>query len=228
MFPIKQLKRARCKILVWWHGMPPIKRTLIALLSLTLLMFGFTFSLIPLYSVFCKVTGINGKVDLTLDDAQQNATDYEKQGRYRTNAETVGRLITVEFDANVHPNMPFEFVPEHIALQTSPGTLNHTSYYVKNKTDKTIIIQAIPSISPGIVAKHLKKLECFCFNKQTLKPYEEARLTLRFWLEPEFPESVHRLTLSYTIFDVTKSSGELSETTERLEQPFSAPKENHS
>lgn len=195
--------------LAWWRGFSPIHRSLILLIGLTLLMFGFTFSLIPLYDVFCKVTGINGKVDLAITGNRlKTAVDPQSHGRYRISAETQGRPITIEFDANVKPEMPFEFKPDHSAMQITTGTLHHTSYFVKNKTNQTLVVQAIPSISPGIVAKYLKKLECFCFNRQTLKPYEEAHLPLRFWIEPEFPDSVHRLTLSYTLFDVTKSAKE--------------------
>lgn len=188
---------------LWWKQLPPITRTVYQLLGLTLLMFGFTFSLIPLYSVFCTVTGMNGKIDLI---NQNDASQYG--GRYRATGTAQGRLITIEFDTTVHPDMPFEFVAQHTAMQITPGALNHTSYYVKNKTNRTLIIQAIPSISPGIVARYLKKLECFCFSKQTLRPHEEMYVALRFWLEPEFPDNIHRLTLSYTLFDVTQSGKE--------------------
>jgi len=194
------------KTWISWKNISSIKRSVIIQFGVILFMFGFTFALIPLYTVFCKVTGLNGKIDLNVSITGNSS--YEKNGRYRVHSETIGRLVTIEFDANVQPNMPFEFVPEHTILQVTPGTLSHTSYYVKNKTDKTLIVQAIPSISPGIVAKYLKKLECFCFNQQILKPHEEARLPLRFWLEPEFPDSVHRLTLSYTLFDVTNTRKE--------------------
>jgi cytochrome c oxidase assembly protein subunit 11 len=113
------------------------------------------------------------------------------------------RLVVVEFDTNRNQNLLCDFVPEHRALPVNPGELAVTSYTVKNLTQKRMIIQAIPSISPGVAAKHLKKLECFCFNQQVLEPGETAKLPLRFWLEPELPLNIHRLTLSYTLFDVT-------------------------
>ncbi len=167
-------------------------------------MFGFSFALVPIYNVFCKVTGLNGKVDI--DQPGSYAFRYKTESS-EASPKTI-RLITVEFDVNRNQKIPCEIIPEHLALQIKPGELTLTSYYVKNLTDKTMIIQAIPSISPGIVARYLKKLECFCFNPQELKPYESQRLALRFWLEPEIPENVHRLTLSYTIFDVTKVAKE--------------------
>jgi len=173
------------------------KPLLIKLLALTFFMFAFSFALIPLYNVFCKVTGLNGKMD------ERHPLTYTP--RYKTaNSDIPSRLVTVEFVVNLNQQLPFLFQAEHTALQVIPGELTISSYYVKNLTNKKIIIQAIPSISPGIVAKYLKKLECFCFGKQALKPGEEMRLPLRFWLEPEFPHDVHRMTLSYTLFDVTE------------------------
>lgn len=170
------------------------KTTLQILILVSILMFGFSFALVPIYNVFCKVTGLNGKVEL------QRANNFS---RYKNTALSDTRLITVEFDVNRNRNLNCEFAPEHTAMQLKTGELSCTSYYVKNLSNKTMVIQAIPSITPGIAAKYLKKLECFCFNKQTLKAGESMRLPLRFWLEPEIPDEVKRLTLSYTLFDVT-------------------------
>lgn len=157
-------------------------------------MFFFTFALVPIYSVFCKITGLNGKVDIQRP---------EVFARYKDSDLENSRLITVEFDVNRNRELHCEFSPQHTAIQVKTGELTLTAYHVKNLTNKTITIQAIPSITPGVAAKHLKKLECFCFEKQTLKPGESMHLPLRFWLEPEIPDDVKRLTLSYTLFDVT-------------------------
>jgi len=162
---------------------------------LAILMFGFTFALVPLYNVFCKVTGLNGKVD---------ARHPAVYPRYKVENEVgISRVIAVEFDVNRNQEIRCEIKPRHTVMQIKPGELNTTSYYIKNLTDRKIIIQAIPSISPGLAARYLKKLECFCFTPQVLQPFESMDLPLRFWLEPEIPESVRRLTLSYTLFDVT-------------------------
>ncbi len=171
------------------------KPLVIRLFAAAILMFGFTFALVPIYNIFCDVTGLNGKVDV------KHPGTFT---RYKIDDPNVQkRRITVEFDTNRNQQASCEFSPEHTALQVIPGELTHTSYYVKNLTNKKIVIQAIPSISPGVVAKYLKKLECFCFNQQVLKAGEAMNLPLRFWLEPEIPDNIHRLTLSYTLFDVT-------------------------
>jgi len=173
-------------------------RSLIIKLSILIFcMFGFSFALIPLYSVFCKVTGLNGKVDTKHPIAFSRYQNDEKR--------TTERKIVVEFDTNRHQKIPCEFTPLHTALQVIPGELTHTSYRLKNLTNKKMVIQAIPSISPGILAKHLKKLECFCFEQQSVEPGQTLDLPLRFWLDTAIPPNVHRLTLSYTLFDVTQT-----------------------
>lgn len=174
----------------------PHKTLIYRLFFIVVLMFGFTFALVPIYNVFCDVTGLNGKVDTKKPG---------KFARYKNeNASKSNRLIVLELDINHHQNIRCEFTAEKPALQVIPGELTHTTYHVKNLTDKKMIIQAIPSISPGFLAKHLKKLECFCFEQQTLEPFESRDLPLRFWLETTIPEDIHRMTLSYTLFDVTE------------------------
>lgn len=175
------------------NGMTPMRRTIIFSVLFCVLMLGFSFALIPLYNVFCKVTGINGKIDLK---------DNGVRARYKSDQPVSNRLITVEFDVNRNAQVPCSIVPKHSALQVQPGVLTHTSYQVTNLSNQTLVIQAIPSISPGKVAKYLKKLECFCFNQQILPPNASVELPLRFWLEPEFPDKVHRMTLSYTVFEI--------------------------
>lgn len=170
------------------------QKLLSILILISIGMFGFSFALVPLYTVFCKVTGLNGKVELKGPNALT---------RYKNTDLTNSRLIIVELDVNRNRNLNCEFSPTHTALQLKTGELAATTYHVKNLTNKTITIQAIPSITPGKAAKYLKKLECFCFNKQILKPGEAMQLSLRFWLEPTLPCDVKRLTLSYTLFDVT-------------------------
>lgn len=153
-------------------------------------MAGFAFALVPLYNVFCDVTGLNGKMDLSLQAATSSGIDMSRQ-------------VTVEFVVINNNEMPWDFKPKHDALVVFPGELAATAYYAKNTTTKTMLAQAIPSISPSRVSKYFKKVECFCFTNQKLGPGQSAYLGLRFYLDPSFPKDVHRVTLAYTIFDVT-------------------------
>lgn len=175
--------------------MRKVRKTVIRLCAVTLLMFSFTFALIPLYNVFCKVTGLNGKVDPKHPSSfdRYKAVDFGLPKRF----------VVVEFDTNRNQQLACEFSPQHGVMQVVPGELTHTGYRVKNLTPKKMTVQAIASISPGNAAKYLKKLECFCFAQQVLQPGETMELPLRFWLEPEIPNDIRRLTLSYTLFDVT-------------------------
>lgn len=156
-------------------------------------MAGFAFVLVPLYNVFCDVTGLNGKLDLTKIAATPKGIDLT-------------RTITVEFVVSHNREMPWGFKPKHQELTVHPGELVSTAYYANNPTSRTMIAQAIPSITPSKVSRYFKKVECFCFSNQKLGPGETAHLGLRFYLDPAFPADVHRLTLAYTIFDVTDTA----------------------
>ena len=160
-------------------------------------MCGFAFALVPLYNVFCDVTGLNGKIDLTQVAATPAGIDES-------------RSVTVEFVVNYNEKMPWDFQPKHTTLVLHPGQVMSTAYFAKNPTNRTMIAQAIPSISPSKVSKHFKKIQCFCFDSQQLGPGESAYLGLRFYLDPDFPEDVQRLTLAYTLFDITKDSDQAS------------------
>lgn len=155
-------------------------------------MAAFAFALVPLYNVFCDVTGLNGKLDLDVVAAIPQGVDVTRQ-------------ITVEFVVTQNQEMPWEFKPKHTSLVVHPGQLAATAYYAKNPTSKTMQAQAIPSISPSKVSKYFKKVECFCFTNQKLGPGETAYLGLRFYLHPDFPKDVQRVTLAYTIFDITEN-----------------------
>ncbi len=156
-------------------------------------MFCFSFALVPLYNALCQVSGLNGKPLL----------NKKMQARYKNPSDThKKRSVIVEFDSTRNQELACEFKAAHPALMVVPGELAITHYYAKNLKQKPMIVQAIPSISPGIAAQYLKKLECFCFERQLLQPGETIELPLRFWLEPELPAHIHRLTLSYTLFEI--------------------------
>jgi len=171
------------------------KKLVKKLLIIVSIMFGFSFALVPFYTLFCKATGLNGKIDLTPNNHIITANDAK-------NLKTQNRRIIIEFDVTRNQQMPLEFRPQHTELSVQPGASNRTSYYAKNPTNRTMIIQAIPSITPGIAAKYMKKIECFCFQRQVLKPGEEANLPITFVLDPKIPEDIPRMTLSYTLFEL--------------------------
>lgn len=155
----------------------------------TVAMFGFGFALVPLYDVFCDITGLNGK---TNTEAAQASTLVD-----------TSRLITVEFIAHTQANMPWEFAPEVKRLQVHPGENYQLNYLVKNLSTSDKVVQAIPSVSPGLAAAYFNKVECFCFNRQPLEQGQVADLGLMFYIDKDLPEEYTTVTLSYTLFDIS-------------------------
>ncbi|MCL2915188.1 cytochrome c oxidase assembly protein [Shewanella corallii] len=166
-------------------------RKLIGLLLLGAVgMFGFGFALVPLYDVLCDALGINGKTN-------------ETAVTYKPMEVDTSRLVSVEFVAMVPGKMPWEFGPEVKRMQVHPGELIRTKFLATNNTGATMVGQAIPSVSPGTGAAYFNKTECFCFNQQTLMAHASAELPLIFYVDPDLPEEINTLTLSYTLFDIT-------------------------
>lgn len=160
-------------------------------------MFGFGFALVPLYDVFCDITGINGK---TRNEA----------AIYTGDITDTSRLVTVEFITRTHTGMPWEFRSDTKRIKVHPGELTAVSFYVRNPASKDMIAQAIPSVSPGTAALYLNKTECFCFNQQPLLAGAEADMPMRFYVDPNIPEDISYFTVQYTLFDVTGQNESLT------------------
>ena len=173
---------------------PDAKKTLKRLLIAVPLMFAFGFALVPLYDVFCEVTGINGKVFQSKHDGDLVSED--------------GRPIALQFISTNNENMPWTFKPSEEVMTISTGEYYTATFYVKNTTNKIMTAQAVPSVAPSNAAAHLKKLECFCFEQQELAPGEDALLPVRLLVSDELPKNIKNIILSYTIFDVTEYDDE--------------------
>ncbi len=161
------------------------------LFVLVLGMFAFGFALVPIYNSLCKTLGINGKTNAV-------AVAYDKH-----TATDKTREVWVEFVATNTGAVPWAFYPHVRKIKIHPGELARLSFYAENKTNHTMTVQAIPSVSPGIAAKYLKKTECFCFTRQTLQGHEAMDMPLLFHLDPDLPPQVKTITLAYALFDVT-------------------------
>ena len=150
------------------------------------LMFGFGFAMVPLYDVFCDITGLNGKTGRLEQEAALSQEVDEN------------RLVTVEFLATVNSKLPWEFKPMIRRIKVHPGEVTEVNYFARNKTDRLVAGQAIPSLAPGLAAKYFNKTECFCFSRQTLQPGESKEMPLRFVVDPQLPEEIRTVSLSYT------------------------------
>ncbi|GAA5216434.1 cytochrome c oxidase assembly protein [Corallincola platygyrae] len=169
---------------------PDHRRLLIKLGFAVLGMFGFAFALVPLYDVFCDITGLNGR---TSDVAAV----------YDGPTIDTSRKVTIEFIARTQGEMPWGFKPTVKRMSVHPGEMHMAEFEVHNLTGRPMVGQAVPSVSPGTLATYLHKTECFCFNQQPLAPGETKALPLRFFIDTDFPEGMTTITLSYTLFDIT-------------------------
>jgi cytochrome c oxidase assembly protein subunit 11 len=168
--------------------LPNSQRRQAALLALFAVgMFGFAFALVPLYDVFCELTGLNGKTG-------EQVVVVEEPVR------VVDREVKVEFLAHVGRGMPWEFRPEDAHITVQPGEMVTTNYYARNRADQGITGQAVPSVTPGLAAVHLHKVECFCFRQQQLAAGADMLMPLTFYVDAELPEDIETLSLSYTLF----------------------------
>ncbi|HET9670362.1 MAG TPA: cytochrome c oxidase assembly protein [Casimicrobiaceae bacterium] len=149
-------------------------------------MFGFGYLLVPFYEKICQVTGLR---DIDRADAVVN-TQVDKS-----------RTIKIEFDTNLR-NLPWDFRALQLAENVHPGEVTQAMFQVVNLTDRPITGQAIPSYGPQQAAIYFKKLDCFCFAKQTLQPGERRVMPVVFVVDPSLPKDVGTITLSYTFFEV--------------------------
>ena len=161
-----------------------------SLLVMTAGSFAFGWALVPLYSVFCKVTGVGNAV------AQEGAVVAHE-------AVDPNRVVTIEFVADPASVGSFDFHPDAPSMRIHPGKLYDTQFFAKNLTAGSTVAQAVPSISPTEAAQYLHKTQCFCFTPQHFAVGEGREMPVRFIIDPELPRNIDRITLSYTFYDNT-------------------------
>ena len=157
------------------------------LLVLAVAMFGFGFALVPLYDVFCEITGFGGRTN-TEAVAVVEAPD-------------ISREIRVEFMTTVNSYAPFEFQADADSMTVHPGKMYFATFTAKNLTEADKVAQAVPSVAPIAAAEHFVKIECFCFDNQQFAANEEKAMPVQFIVDPDLPDYVDTITLQYTFFD---------------------------
>ncbi len=155
-------------------------------------MFGFGYALVPLYDLFCDITGLNGKTGVT------TAAAVDEHGV------DTGRWVTVEFTGSTAGGFAWEFKPTVVKMRVHPGEMAEAVFYAKNTSSYSLVGRAIPSVTPGKAAAHFKKTECFCFTEQRLAAGEAKHMPVRFVVEPDLPVEVNTITLSYSFFNTEK------------------------
>jgi cytochrome c oxidase assembly protein subunit 11 len=191
---------------------PADKKTsgILKMLVVAALAFGFSFSLVPLYRIACqKVFGIRleGTAATGVNELQA-ASD---------------RVVTVQFDGGVNSKLAWEFNPNQSTMKVRPGQIYETTYYARNTTDHTIVGSAVPSIAPARASKFFSKTECFCFSAQTLLAGESRDMPVRFIIDPNLPEGIETVTLSYTFYKNAKLTAQAAAGHAVQATPASAP-----
>lgn len=172
------------------------------LIVVAVMMFGFGYMLVPLYKQICELTGINVLAFQETEGVKVKPIDNSQIDKSRT--------ITVEFDANTQG--PFRFRPTVSSMQVHPGEMTQVMYEVVNTQPRTVEAQAIPSYAPQQAAAHFKKVECFCFQQQTLTASQARQMPVVFYLDKDLPKDVKTITLSYTFFEIGGRDNKKAET----------------
>ena len=166
------------------------RKLLASLLVVVVGAFGFGYALVPLYDVFCEITGFGGRTN-TETVAVAERPDYSRE-------------IRVEFMTTVNSYAPFEFAADADSMTVTPGKMYFATFTAKNMTGDDKVAHAVPSVAPTSAAEHFVKIECFCFNSQEFVAGEEKAMPLQFIVDPDLPEYVDTITLGYTFFDTTE------------------------
>jgi cytochrome c oxidase assembly protein subunit 11 len=157
-------------------------------------MFGFGFALVPLYNVFCEITGLNGKTGVVgAEQARAYTVDESRQ-------------VTVEFVTSLNQGLNWEFAPTVRKMIVHPGKVYSTLFVAQNLYPQEMIGQAVPSVMPSVASRYFNKTECFCFVNQSFGAGERREMPVSFVIDPSLPRDVETVTLSYTFFDVTQTA----------------------
>jgi cytochrome c oxidase assembly protein subunit 11 len=158
------------------------------LLAFAVGMFAFGFFVLPpMYEVFCEITGFGGRTNST--------------GQAVAEAPDLSREIRIEFVATVNNYAPWKFEPTVDSMTVNPGKMYYATFDATNLSGEDRVGQAVPSVAPVSASQHFQKIECFCFDMQEFVANEQRSLPLQFIVDPDLPEYVDTITLSYTYFE---------------------------
>lgn len=174
------------------------RRVALMAASFALGMLGLGFASAPLYRLFCQVTGFNGTT--------QRVTEAQA-----AEVKTAGSSISIRFDANVERMMPWQFKPEQVTQEVSLGGRKMAIYLARNLSDRPVTGTATFNVEPAQAGQYFNKVQCFCFNEQTLQPGQEVRMPVVFYVDPRIKDDpdardIEQITLSYTFHPVQKSA----------------------
>ncbi|KKW93838.1 cytochrome c oxidase assembly protein [Sphingobium chungbukense] len=169
------------------------RRTMIGMAIVGLVMLGLGFASVPLYRIFCERTGFGGTT-------QRASADVLVR-------EAVGHRMSIRFDSNVAPGMPWQFRPEHPTQTVTVGARNMAIFLARNMSDKPVTGTASFNVTPLQAGAYFTKIQCFCFTQQTLQPGEAVRMPVIYYVDPKIltdsdNKDTQEITLSYTFYPV--------------------------
>ena len=155
------------------------------------LMIGAAYASVPFYNWFCRTTGYAGTTQVS-----EKAPDH-----------VLGRTLTIRFDSNVAPGLPWKFEPEENEINVRIGEVTTAHYKVTNMAAREITAQAGYNVSPPQIGGYFNKINCFCFTQQTMKPGETREMTVVFYVDPSIAkdsdqDDLNTITLSYTFYRI--------------------------
>ncbi|ATH78750.1 cytochrome c oxidase assembly protein [Vreelandella hamiltonii] len=166
-----------------------VRRTVIRTTAVLVGMFAFAFALVPLYDVFCRITGLNGKVDTTAQAIVHEEVD-------------TSRFITVQFITRGSAGLPWQMSVATRQMRVHPGQTAEVDFTFTNNSQAQSWGRAVPSVSPSNATTHLRKVSCFCFQEQQLQGQERLTIPLVFQLARDLPADINTITLVYTLYPV--------------------------
>lgn len=169
------------------------QRTLVTMAIVGLAMLTLGFASVPLYRIFCERTGFGGTPQRAYDNAGVKVA--------------TGHTLSVRFDSNVAPGMPWQFRPEHPTQTITIGEKKMAIFLATNMSDKPVTGTAAFNVTPIQAGAFFTKIQCFCFTEQTLKPGEQVRMPVIYYVDPKIladPDNkdTQEITLSYTFYPV--------------------------
>jgi cytochrome c oxidase assembly protein subunit 11 len=177
----------------------PRIRTAFSAAALAAGMVGLGFASVPLYDLFCRVTGFGGTT-MKATEAQANTAA----------AQQTGRVVSVRFDSNVRNGLPWSFRPERPRETLSVGARDMMIFIAKNESSVPVTGTATFNVTPSAAGRHFSKIQCFCFTEQTLQPGQEMRMPVVYFVNPAMLDDpnardIQEITLSYTFFPVDEA-----------------------
>lgn len=167
-------------------------------------MMGAAYASVPLYTWFCKTTGFAGTTQVA-----EKAPDH-----------VLARALTIRFDSNVMPGLPWKFEPEQNEIKLRVGDVATVHYKVVNEAAREITAQASYNVTPPQVGAYFNKINCFCFTRQTMKPSETREMTVVFYVDPAIAKDrdqndLNTITLSYTFYRLPEPGRPVAKTTDK-------------